>query len=104
MHPVSYLFEDVYKNDWGIASAATSEKRRGKASPWKREPRFIVGRKRAAKLDRFNWRKSAMHPISHLFQDIYRNYWGISPAVDRPERQRAAEPVTRRRKLRLVRR
>lgn len=21
-----------------------------------------------------------MHPINHLFEDIYRNYWGISPA------------------------
>ncbi|MDX8464089.1 hypothetical protein RFM26_00070 [Mesorhizobium sp. VK23B] len=41
-----------------------------------------------------------MHPISHLFQDIYRNYWGIAPATDRPERQRAAEPATRRRKRR----
>ncbi|WP_167524467.1 MULTISPECIES: hypothetical protein [unclassified Mesorhizobium] len=40
-----------------------------------------------------------MHPISHLFQDIYRNYWGISPATDRPERLRAAEPATRRRTL-----
>ncbi|WP_292324456.1 hypothetical protein [Mesorhizobium sp.] len=40
-----------------------------------------------------------MHPISHLFQDIYRNYWGISPATDRPERQRAAKPATRRRNL-----
>ncbi|CDX11160.1 conserved hypothetical protein [Mesorhizobium sp. ORS 3324] len=47
MHPVSYLFEDVYRNDWGIASAVTSEKRRGRASPWKRELRFIVERKRA---------------------------------------------------------
>lgn len=47
MHPVNYLFEDVYRNDWGIASAALSEKRRGKASPWKRELRFIVERKRA---------------------------------------------------------
>ncbi|MDX8482769.1 hypothetical protein RFN28_30550 [Mesorhizobium sp. VK24D] len=44
-----------------------------------------------------------MHPISHLFQDIYRNYWGISPATDRPERLRAAEP-TRRWKLRPERR
>ncbi|RWQ69347.1 MAG: hypothetical protein EOS85_29225, partial [Mesorhizobium sp.] len=26
----------------------------------------------------------AMHPIKHLFEDIYRNYWGISPATDRP--------------------
>ncbi|WP_292233293.1 hypothetical protein [Mesorhizobium sp.] len=46
MHPVSYLFEDVYRNDWGIASAEVSESRRGKASPWKRQPRFIVERKR----------------------------------------------------------
>lgn len=46
MHPVNFLFEDVYRNDWGIASAALSEKRRGKASPWKREPRFVVDRKR----------------------------------------------------------
>ncbi|WP_167524466.1 MULTISPECIES: hypothetical protein [unclassified Mesorhizobium] len=47
MHPVSYLFEDVYRNDWGIASTALSERRRGKTSPWRRELRFIVGRKRA---------------------------------------------------------
>lgn len=33
MHPVSYLFEDVYRNDWGIVSAALSEKRRGRLSP-----------------------------------------------------------------------
>ena len=45
-----------------------------------------------------------MHPISHLFQDIYRNYWGISPAADRPERRRAAEPPIRRWKLRSERR
>ncbi|PBC00484.1 hypothetical protein [Mesorhizobium sp. WSM3860] len=41
-----------------------------------------------------------MHPISHLFEDIYRNYWGISPATDRPERRRAAEPASRKRRLR----
>ena len=35
-----------------------------------------------------------MHPISHLFQDIYRNYWGISPATERPERRRAAKSAT----------
>lgn len=28
-----------------------------------------------------------MHPINHLFEDIYRNYWGISQALDRPEGQ-----------------
>lgn len=46
MHPVNYLFEDIYRNDWDIASVATSERRRGRASPWKREPRFILERKR----------------------------------------------------------
>jgi hypothetical protein len=33
MHPVSYLFEDVYRDDWRIASATASEKRRGRSSP-----------------------------------------------------------------------
>ncbi|MDX8499812.1 hypothetical protein RFM99_15440 [Mesorhizobium sp. VK4C] len=47
MHPVNYLFEDVYRSDWGIASALLSERRRGKESPWKREPGFIVERRRA---------------------------------------------------------
>ena len=29
MHPVNYLFEDIYRNDWGIGSiAATAE------APW----------------------------------------------------------------------
>jgi hypothetical protein len=46
MLPVSYLFEDLYRNDWGIASVATSEKRRGRLSPWRRAPRFLVERKR----------------------------------------------------------
>ncbi|MGN6306911.1 MAG: hypothetical protein ACTHNH_18985 [Mesorhizobium sp.] len=22
-----------------------------------------------------------MHPITYLFEDIYRNYWGITPAA-----------------------
>ncbi|MBN9221862.1 MAG: hypothetical protein J0I79_28305 [Mesorhizobium sp.] len=26
-----------------------------------------------------------MHPVNHLFEDIYRNYWGISQASGRPE-------------------
>lgn len=30
-----------------------------------------------------------MHPVSYLFEDIYRNYWGISPALRRPEARRA---------------
>ena len=46
MLPVSYLFEDLYRNDWGIASVAVSEKRRGRLDPWKRAPRFLVERKR----------------------------------------------------------
>jgi len=29
-----------------------------------------------------------MHPVSYLFEDIYRNYWGISPASSRPEKRR----------------
>jgi hypothetical protein len=36
-----------------------------------------------------------MHPIGHLFQDIYRNYWGITPPTERPERRRAVETATR---------
>lgn len=31
-----------------------------------------------------------MHPVSYLFEDVYRNYWGITRA-DPPERRRAAE-------------
>ena len=40
-----------------------------------------------------------MHPINHLFEEIYRNYWGISPAIDRPERRRLAKPAARNRDL-----
>lgn len=40
-----------------------------------------------------------MHPMGHLFQDIYRNYWGIVLRAGEPERQRAAEPATRKRRL-----
>jgi hypothetical protein len=40
-----------------------------------------------------------MHPINHLFEDIYRNYWGISPATDRPERRRLTKPAARNRDL-----
>jgi hypothetical protein len=31
-----------------------------------------------------------MHPVSYLFEDIYRNYWGIAPVSERPERHRLA--------------
>ena len=40
-----------------------------------------------------------MHPVKHLFEDIYRNYWGISPAEERPERQLLAKPARRKRDL-----
>ena len=40
-----------------------------------------------------------MHPMKHLFEDIYRNYWGISPAAERPERQLLAKPARRKRDL-----
>ncbi len=46
MHPVNYLFEDIYRGDWGIASIAKTEKRRGNIGPWKRDLHFLVGRKR----------------------------------------------------------
>jgi hypothetical protein len=38
-----------------------------------------------------------MHPVNYLFDDIYRNYWGISPASDRPERKRLSKPARRNR-------
>ncbi|WP_082525712.1 MULTISPECIES: hypothetical protein [unclassified Mesorhizobium] len=47
MHPVSFLFEDIYRNDWSISSNAATQGRRGKASPWVRELRFLVERKRS---------------------------------------------------------
>lgn len=40
-----------------------------------------------------------MHPMKHLFEDIYRNYWGISPTVERPERQRLTKLAKRSRDL-----
>jgi len=39
-----------------------------------------------------------MHPIQHLFEDIYRNYWGIAPAAERPEARRQT-PAARNRDL-----
>ncbi|MER8574836.1 hypothetical protein NKG99_30120 [Mesorhizobium sp. M1409] len=47
MHPVNFLFEDIYRNDWSVSSSAATRRRRGKASPWVREPRFLVERKRS---------------------------------------------------------
>ncbi|WP_181166593.1 MULTISPECIES: hypothetical protein [unclassified Mesorhizobium] len=34
-----------------------------------------------------------MHPIKHLFEDIYRNYWGIAPAIERPGARRRVKPA-----------
>jgi hypothetical protein len=47
MHPVNLLFEDIYRNDWSIASRTVTQRRRGSASPWVRELRFLVERKRS---------------------------------------------------------
>jgi hypothetical protein len=47
MHPVNYLFEDIYRNDWSITSNAVTRKRRGNAGPWIRDLRFLVERKRS---------------------------------------------------------
>lgn len=46
MHPVNCLFEDIYRNDWSISSNAVTQKRRGGTSPWIRDLRFLVERKR----------------------------------------------------------
>ncbi|MEI9427250.1 hypothetical protein [Mesorhizobium sp. Cs1299R1N3] len=40
-----------------------------------------------------------MHPIKHLFEDIYRNYWGIAPATERPEARRRTKPAAHDREL-----
>ncbi|MBZ9771280.1 hypothetical protein [Mesorhizobium sp. CO1-1-8] len=47
MHPVNFLFEDIYRNDWSISSTTATQRRRGKADPWVRELRFLVERKRS---------------------------------------------------------
>lgn len=47
MHPVNYLFQDIYRNDWSIVSAANRSRRRNHAGPWIRDLRFLVERKRS---------------------------------------------------------
>jgi len=49
-------------------------------------------------IDSIPWRKT-MHPIKHLFEDIYRNYWGITPAAERPKMRRLTKPAARNRDL-----
>jgi hypothetical protein len=33
-----------------------------------------------------------MHPVNYLFEEIYRNHWGI-PRTERPERKRRDAPA-----------
>ncbi|RWC41394.1 MAG: hypothetical protein EOS55_25925 [Mesorhizobium sp.] len=40
-----------------------------------------------------------MHPLSYLFEDIYRNYWGIALASKRPEGRWLAKLRRRNREL-----
>ncbi|MFD2058942.1 hypothetical protein ACFSQT_39450 [Mesorhizobium calcicola] len=47
MHPINYLFQDIYRNHWSIGSTAATRKRRDGAGPWVRELRFLVERKRS---------------------------------------------------------
>lgn len=47
MHPVNFLFEDIYRNDWSVALRTVTQRRRGVASPWIREVRFLVERTRS---------------------------------------------------------
>lgn len=47
MHPVNYLFEDIYRNDWSIRSGADARKGRDRTGPWIRDLRFLVGRRRS---------------------------------------------------------
>ncbi|ETA72566.1 hypothetical protein CK231_24310 [Mesorhizobium loti] len=47
MHPVNYLFEDIYRNHWSIGPGANNSGRRGRAGPWIRDLRFLVERKRS---------------------------------------------------------
>jgi hypothetical protein len=39
-----------------------------------------------------------MHPVSYLFEEIYRDYWGIPRQTERRERKRQDAPAWRRRR------
>ena len=41
-----------------------------------------------------------MHPVSYLFEEIYRDYWGIPKAERARERKRPEGPAWRRRQPR----
>lgn len=46
MHPVDYLFEDIYRNYWGISpKRAKGEPVRTKPAPLVRQPLFRAGRR-----------------------------------------------------------
>jgi hypothetical protein len=47
MHPVSYLFEDIYRNDWSIGLGVNRSKRRGRSGLSIRDLRLLVARKRS---------------------------------------------------------
>ena len=46
MHPVSYLFEDIYRNDWSIGLGVNSSRRRGRSGLSIRGLRLLVTRER----------------------------------------------------------
>ncbi|WP_082221799.1 hypothetical protein [Mesorhizobium loti] len=46
MHPVNYLFEDTYRNDWSIGSGANSSERRGRSGLSIPDLRLLVTRER----------------------------------------------------------
>lgn len=108
MHPVNYLFEDIYGNDWASPrmpppASAVAGLARGSAictSLWSASAADRQGIFMPADWIDSNFfkRRPNMHPVKHLFEDIYRNYWGISPAAERPERQRL-KPAKRKREL-----
>ncbi|MER8466638.1 hypothetical protein [Mesorhizobium sp. M1396] len=89
-------------------------KRRDAEAPWQGQPmgsRAAVPRGAQVELigAAFSWRRIGsiqvlkgvhiMHPVSYLFEDIYRNYWGIAPASERPEGRRLARLRRRNREL-----
>jgi hypothetical protein len=41
-----------------------------------------------------------MHPVSYLFEEIYRDYWGIPRASERRERKNPNTPMWRRERQR----
>jgi hypothetical protein len=44
----------------------------------------------AARLDRSRKERMTMRPVDYLFEEIYRDYWGIPPRRDEHRRNRPA--------------